>query len=301
MDTIQYNITSSGHELDVSPEAFGELRSSIDLIDNIAALRNRISEDGYLYLPGYLDRNEVVEVRRSLTHQLSKLGLLDPDHEVMDAVPLKANKNLNPVTKDDSLNRLLYSGRMIEFHERFLGGPVKHFDYTWLRSIGPGKGTQPHCDIVYMGRGTKNLYTTWTPLGDISLEIGGLMVLENSHRQADKLRRYLEHDVDTFCINDSYTDKAGSAKKQLRKGWLTKNPASLREKLGGRWLTTEFRMGDIMVFGMNLIHGSLDNSSDRIRLSSDSRYQLASEPVDERWVGENPIGHSSSGKLGRIC
>jgi hypothetical protein len=44
---------------------------------------------------------------------------------------------------------------------------------------------------------------------------------------------------------------------------------------------------------MVTLHCSLDNQSpvNRIRLSSDSRYQLASEPADERWIGEEPIAH----------
>ena len=59
-----------------------------------------------------------------------------------------------------------------------------------------------------------------------------------------------------------------------------------------RWLTTDYRAGDLLVFSMYTTHCSLDNTSDRIRLSSDTRYQLASEPLDERWIGENPIAHS---------
>ena len=31
--------------------------------------------------------------------------------------------------------------------------------------------------------------------------------------------------------------------------------------------------------------------SDRYRISCDTRYQRADEPVDERWVGENPKAH----------
>jgi hypothetical protein len=44
---------------------------------------------------------------------------------------------------------------------------------------------------------------------------------------------------------------------------------------------------------MFTLHCSLDNQSpvNRIRLSSDSRYQLASEPADERWIGADPIAH----------
>jgi len=56
-----------------------------------------------------------------------------------------------------------------------------------------------------------------------------------------------------------------------------------------------------LIFDMYLVHGGLDNRSQRFRLSSDSRYQLASEPVDERWVGADPPGHGPNSKRGKIC
>jgi len=52
---------------------------------------------------------------------------------------------------------------------------------------------------------------------------------------------------------------------------------------------------------MHTVHASLDNPSGHVRLSSDSRCQPASEPADERWIGKNPIGHSTAGKRGHIC
>jgi len=45
-----------GQELDVSPQAFGELTSSKEIMGNPEALRARMKSDGYLYLPGLLDR-----------------------------------------------------------------------------------------------------------------------------------------------------------------------------------------------------------------------------------------------------
>ena len=57
----------------------------------------------------------------------------------------------------------------------------------------------------------------------------------------------------------------------------------------------------MLIFSIHTVHASLDNRSNRIRLSADSRYQRADEAADERWVGEKPIGHSQAGKRGRIC
>ena len=39
-----------------------------------------------------------------------------------------------------------------------------------------------HVDNVYMGRGTSNLLTIWTPFGDNPIEMGSLAVVENSHK-----------------------------------------------------------------------------------------------------------------------
>ena len=55
-----------------------------------------------------------------------------------------------------------------------------------------------------------------------------------------------------------------------------------------QWASSSFQAGDVMIFGMYLMHASLENSSGRYRLSSDTRYQLASEAVDERHMGEHP-------------
>jgi hypothetical protein len=67
-------------------------------------------------------------------------------------------------------------------------------------------------------------------------------------------------------------------------------------------VTAEFSPGDFITFGMFLVHASLDNRTEnRLRISSDARYQRASEPIDERWIGVNPSGHSTAGKRGRIC
>lgn len=53
--------------------------------------------------------------------------------------------------------------------------------------------------------------------------------------------------------------------------------------------------------GESKIHASLDNQILHVRLATDTDYELASEEVDERWVGENSIGHCLARKRGRIC
>ncbi len=297
-------LTVHGHELDTRPESLGELRRSSHLAGDGAALRERMREDGYLYLPGYLDPDAVLEARREVTARLAEDGLLDARFPPLDAV---ANENPPPgkrgvrndiARRSEAVQRLLYAGRMMEFYRRLLGGEVLHFDYTWLRAIAPGKAAAPHCDIVFMGRGTQELCTAWTPLGDITYQMGGLMILEHSHRLERVRNTYGRMDVDSYCANRPDAELYASRQKRWS-GQLSKNAPRLRERLGGRWLTAEFHAGDLLTFGMFTIHASLDNHSDRVRLSSDTRYQLASEPADERWIGEQPVAHSTT--RGRIC
>ncbi|MBL9208670.1 MAG: phytanoyl-CoA dioxygenase family protein [Opitutaceae bacterium] len=296
---------SYGHELDMSEDKVGLLRDSCPVADDVEELRRRFDEDGYLYLKGYLDRAEVLRARESLTSRLADAGVLDLAHPHVEGI-CKPNSGyvFKPeiTNHNEAVQSLLYSGRLVDFYTRFYGEPIRHYDYTWLRAIGPGKGTNPHCDLPYMGRGTHRHMTCWLPYGDISFTLGGLMVLEGSHKRMDLLENYVYRDVDAFCENKA--KEADAAKKGAWSftGTLSHNPPVVRNKFGGRWLTTEFRAGDFLTFGMFLVHASLDNRSEnRLRISSDSRYQRASEPIDERWVGINPPGHSTAGKRGRIC
>ena len=296
---------SYGHELDMADDKAGWLRESTDAADDVAELRRRFTEDGYLYLPGYLDRAEVLDARASLTDGLAAAGVLDPAYPTIDGICQPgAGYVFKPELTNNNprIQNLLYSGRLPEFYRRYFGEEIRHYDFTWLRAIGPGKGTNPHCDLPYMGRGTHTHMTCWVPYGDISTTLGGLMVLEGSHKRMDLLEHYVYRDVDTFCENKPKEAEAAKSGKWAFTGTLSHNPPAVRNKFGGRWLTTEFKAGDFITFGMFLVHASLDNrTTNQLRISSDARYQRASEPIDERWVGLNPPGHTTAGKRGRIC
>ena len=124
--------------------------------------------------------------------------------------------------------------------------------------------------------------TAWIPQGAVPLADGPLAILQGSHTWHELQNTYGKIDVDKDKEKNPYGG-----------GWLTKNPIQPQQRYGGRWLTTEFEPGDLLVFGMFTLHCAIDNESpeNRIRLSTDTRYQLASEPADERWIGDDPFGH----------
>lgn len=301
-------LTMRGHEVDTAPGAFGELVDSTPLLDDVDGLRQRMDEDGYLFLRGYLDRDAVMAARLEVCRRLAGAGRIDArNHPLVDAVAAAGTGTFfEPVALSDGnepLLRLLYDGRMIAFYERFLGGRIRHFDYTWFRTATAGSdATPPHCDIVYMGRGTEDLYTSWTPIGDVPVVDGPLCVIPGSHRIRKLRENYCRIDVDAVCTNRS---RDGQKKAQSpSSGYLSRNPPRLRRNLGIPFLTTDFLAGDLLVFSMFTIHCALDNHGPRIRLSSDTRYQLAGESVDERWIsidGKAPVAHGENARRELVC
>ncbi len=306
IDLSTPTLTSQGHKIDTSPGAFGLLTDSSALLDSPELLQQRMKKEGYLYLKGLLNQTEVIDARMELLKRLDATGRVDKNHPLIEghASPEVVESPFPDLTKDNApLKRVLYSGAMMETMTKLLGESVRHYDYTWFRCIAPkGHGIYPHSDVVYMGRGTHNLFTAWTPMGDIPLNVGGLMILENSPMFIDKLQPYLKRDVDQYCTNYADADDIRTGKKLWHwSGQLSKNLESLREKFNSRWLSADFKMGDVLIFSVYTIHSSLDNQSNVYRLSSDTRYQLASDPIDERWIGENPPAHGVAAKRGLAC
>ncbi|HEY3781215.1 MAG TPA: phytanoyl-CoA dioxygenase family protein [Fimbriimonadaceae bacterium] len=301
---VRVPLTSNGRPIETSPDKFGELKSSSPLLSDELALRERMAEDGYLYLPSFFPVELVQQARASVIAKLETEDLLDPAYSSEKGMLLDpmAEMCFRPdfASKNPDIERLIYGRELMGFFTRFLGGDTRHFDFTWLRAISHGIGTCPHCDIVYMGRGTTNLYTAWTPLGNIPIDLGGLIILEGSNKLSELQQTYGRLDVDTECENNGGSNILKS-KGYEESGAITLDPHQLRERYGGRWLTAEYNMGDVLIFGMFTVHGSLDNQTHRVRLSTDSRYQLSSEPIDKRWIGEEQSGHGKSSKLKLIC
>ena len=276
-------LTIGKHELEMGSKYLGTLRDANDILHDADKLQARMAEDGYLLLRGLQDKDKVRAARQMLLDNLQENGQIDPAYPLDLAVPAPGARGgflggSKAVTRNPAFLNLVESPEIMGFFARFLQSDVLTFDYKWLRVVGPGDFTGAHYDIVYMGRGTQNLYTCWTPLGDVTYDMGPLAVLVGSHRGPgfERVREtYGKMDVDRDHVT----------------GWFSQDPYEMVDRFGGQWQTTEFRMGDVLIFGMFTMHGSVNNTSNRFRLTCDTRYQRADEPVDERWIGENPPAH----------
>jgi len=266
-----------------------ELADSNDVLEDTEALRKRMRKDGYLLIRGLHDADEVLQARGDILQLLADEGALDPQEPVMAGVAHPDPQEIASSSvrgrehlKTDSLKRVVYGKRVMNFFDRFLGGASLSYNFQWLRTTAPGAGSTIHYDVVYMGRGTHNLYTCWTPIGTVTPEMGPLVLCLGSNHWWNVIDTYGKTDVD----------------RDLTCGYFSDDPAELVDTFGGRWATTTFEAGDVVILSMFLMHASLTNNSSQFRLSCDSRYQLAADPIDERWAGENPSGHDAFWQAG---
>lgn len=277
-------LTANGHQLDTSTDSFGELDDSAALRSDPSALRERLEADGYLFFRGLLDPELIGSARAELLAKYAIVGEVDPRHPIDEAIAGDrkglGTANLRALSEGlrngMAYRRLVEGPEMLDLHGDLFGEPAVCFDMRWPRFARPGEGCGFHCDGPYMWRATRRITSSWIPLGRVRREEGALLLLEGSHVSEDLWSGYLAMDADEDGLV-----------------WLDENPEKVRRRYGRRWLTTDFSPGDVLCFSMAMLHGALDNRSatGRCRLTSDTRYQPASEPADPRWNGPDFPAH----------
>lgn len=278
--------TFTSHGIEIPSHRLGLLAEHTERVHDGASMRSALDTDGYLLLRGVLNRDAVLAAREEVFRRLVEVG--EVKEPAIEGIPTGASRRteLHPdlgvfwrtVCEGPAIRRVTHSGTMLEIMARILDGPVRPFDFLWLRAMAPGRASAFHFDHVYMNRGTDRLYTVWTPLGDVPMVDGPMLLVEGSHTWNDLIAQYRGFDVD---------------KDKSRPGHVTMNPVELAEQRNCRLLSTDFRAGDILVVTMFMLHGSLDNCSPsgRVRLSCDTRYQRDDDPIDPRFVGNPPLAH----------
>ncbi|HMQ53734.1 MAG TPA: phytanoyl-CoA dioxygenase family protein, partial [Anaerolineae bacterium] len=182
---------SNGVKMDLSAAKFGELRESNDILDNPAAMHDRMTEEGYLFFRGLIAPDEVLAARREILLKYAIVGEIDSiNHPLLDAIQSEQTfidkVNLRAFTESVrtglAYQNVVLNPKLIGFLATFLGGPIHPYDFRWPRFVRPGEGCGFHYDGPYMNRGTERVFTTWIPLGDVAKHEGALIILENSHK-----------------------------------------------------------------------------------------------------------------------
>lgn len=269
-------LVSHGYQLDLDSTRLGQLKAVPEQErENREALWHRMQENGYLYLKGFFKPEKILRFREYYFSSLASTGLLKPGSQPVDGLagngPVDQMRLrdiiFNEIIKSAEYENLCASPELVEFLEWFLGGEVFLNKRKILRHIkaGSDQATGAHYDLVYLRQGSDQVFTVWMPLGDCAVQDGGLMYLEGSHK--------------------FFQQAEANSSEKIQAEWLTKDLPALANKLDTRWLVTDYLASDIVIHNAYMVHASLNNTNqaDRIRLSTDIRYQLASVPIDTRW------------------
>jgi ectoine hydroxylase-related dioxygenase (phytanoyl-CoA dioxygenase family) len=252
--------------------------------DDGAALRARFTRDGFVFLRGVLGADNVRAARAAVVGHLTAVGgvLQAGSTSVLEegcglgCIPFM--EGCNDVTHHPAVAAVLEGGPLRGAVGALLEtSSLRTFDYKWLRAMPRASFTGAHVDAVYMARGSPRLLTCWVPFEDAaSLELGALAVCRGSHA-AGELARVQE----TYGRLDTEGEPGF-----VGSGWLTEDPHdSALPGAARQWVSGDFAAGDVIIFGMHTLHMSTANSTDRVRISCDVRWQPAADAVDDRYVG----------------
>src|SRR5512140_1160647 len=73
-------------EVEYPGEKLGELRDSNDLLGNMDALKSRMSQDGYLLIRNFFDRETVLKAREAIVGYMDEKNALVPGEPLLEAV-----------------------------------------------------------------------------------------------------------------------------------------------------------------------------------------------------------------------
>ena len=247
--------------------AFLPMVSSNDLLDDPAALRERLDADSYLYFEQILDVEKLGAIHDGITEILFRHGMIRGGKQRHRAVSISAPVREgddeyfavhNEIQKLESFHSMAHDAGLADVMRSVLGDTAFPHPLKVVRLAFPGNyevSTPPHQDYPN-NQGTPNLTASWIPLSDIPTSLGGLAVLRGSSKHGVlPLARHLGPGNRCAVV-----------------------PTEMLEEC--RWVTTDFAIGDVLLFPSTTVHSSLHNASDFfMRLSIDFRWQLEGEAL----------------------
>jgi hypothetical protein len=229
-----------------------ELADSTSLLNDQDGLRRQLADDGYVFFRGLLPAAEVRTVGAAILDRLRSGGWADdrgtptlPPRAVnsMDAL---ADPAFRAAMSGAAFNRLPYLPPLRTVIRRILGSRAFSYPAKVLRAVYPEdprarpRGRYIHYD--YGVSGVQDMLTSWVPLMDIPVRIGGLAVQPGGHLGPPR------------------------------------PPRPLSETEPG-WATTSYQPGDAIIFHCLTPHAALPNRGSALRISGDFRWQRVGQPA----------------------
>jgi Phytanoyl-CoA dioxygenase (PhyH) len=223
-----------------------ELTDSASLVNDADSLRRRLADDGYLFFRGLLPTGDVRAAGRVVLDKLRAGGWVD-DRAIPSIQPRAVN-SMDALTDpafraamtSAAFNLLPYLPELRAAIRRVLGPGSFSYPVKVLRAVYPERpdarprGRYIHYD--YAVSGVQDMLTSWIPLMDIPVRIGGLAVRPGGHLGPPRPPRPL-------------------------------NPSE------PGWATTSYEPGDAIIFHCLTPHAALPNTGSALRISGDFRWQ----------------------------
>lgn len=120
--------------------------------------------------------------------------------------------------------------------------PVKR---TLLRNNTPGNNAiGVHYDQIFMRYGEPTNVTAWVPIGDVSLEGGGLIYLEGGEKIGEEIEQDFSKKAKEAGLSDEEMKYAFN-RNMMSTGFLSDGPRDFGHKYGGRWMAAAYEAGDV--------------------------------------------------------
>ena len=258
-------------------------------IRDVHTLASKFADDGYLFFRDLLNRKRVESVRDSIINVLKAHGFVNKG---ANSDPIWSGKwpetnELSPdgaVTKDvvhlGVLEPLSVAPELLEVLGRVLGGEV----FCWadnkgrLRLMLSGEKsmqvadgpkfsftTPPHQDYYFFR--PVEFCTVWIPLMDIDASIGGVAVGRNSHKEG--LHEVWWKGKDYLGV----AENPEQARVWRQEGGIVVAGTTKPKDTDHVWLRSDYQLGDVLIFHPLMMHTGVANTSKKVRISTDFRYQ----------------------------
>ena len=228
------------------------------LLMSMNDLQRQWKEQGYLFFRSFFPisliqeaREEVIQVLQSEGWGTVKKNTLIPTGSVRRINSLEFYRCITQLMKKEGFHDVSESSSLISLLSALLKEPVfshprKMIRMTYPYRLNPKDQVPPHQDLSQV-KGEKETFTAWIPLGNYSLDCGGLLVAAGTHTQG---------------LLPSCPNAEGRFRCQIVK------------EVSSRfvWAQGCYRMGDLLILHALTVHQSGINQSDTFRLSLDCRF-----------------------------
>jgi ectoine hydroxylase-related dioxygenase (phytanoyl-CoA dioxygenase family) len=236
------------HVRDIVPR--GELQSCNHLLDDHAALTRFYEDNGYILLRQVLDPGSVARARDEMLAVAARHGLLAPGDETGTWTGATATIPEESPEFSGVSRRLIEHPANLQVMEMVLGEPACAVPIVQYRLYPPnGPITRIHQDGFY-SPGIQDYRPVWVALTPCPREMGGLMLAVGQNRRGyfHNLAKPSPFPVPEGVIPDE------------------------------SWSTTDYAPGDVLIVHPYTPHASRPNTSDRLRVTFDTRVQSAQHP-----------------------